>query len=97
MPCHQVCLAAVRRQDTLQTLPFRRLGGLATVLLACALAQGCTGDLKSLGAGPDPSDPNVRAPAVRYRSTIGAYVSRRPVEPSSWRERNEQVSPQTNP
>jgi hypothetical protein len=45
-------------------------------------------------AGADPSDPSVPVPATRYQSSLGAYESRRPVAPSSWREQNERVTPQ---
>lgn len=42
----------------------------------------------------DPADPAVPVPPTRYQSTLGTYVSQRPVGPSSWREQNEQVAPQ---
>lgn len=44
-------------------------------------------------AGPHPADPSVAVPGVRYQSTLGSYVSRRPVEPGPWRQQNEQVAP----
>lgn len=45
-------------------------------------------------AAADPADPAVPVAATRYQSTLGPYVSQRPVEPSSWREQNERVAPQ---
>jgi len=75
------------------TAPFRRrLGGLAAVALA-ALIQGCTATPHAPFNGPDPSNPHARVPVVGYRSTIGSYESRRPVEPVPWREQNERVAP----
>lgn len=65
------------------------------VFAALALLAGCT----AAGApvvGPDPSDPNVRVPAVGYRSTLGIYVGRRPVAPGDWREQNERVAPRSS-
>ena len=44
-------------------------------------------------AGPDPSDPKIPVPAVRYRSPIARHTSQRPVEPAPWREQNERVAP----
>jgi hypothetical protein len=44
----------------------------------------------------DPADPSAPVPTARYQSTLGTYVSQRPVEPSSWREQNERVAPQQN-
>jgi hypothetical protein len=69
-----------------RALPF------AAGLLA-ALAHGCTAITGPPSIGPDPFDPNVRVPAVSYRSTVAAYASQRPVEPRSWREQNESVAP----
>lgn len=64
-------------------------------LAALTLLAGCT----ATGApvvGPDPSDPNVRVPAVGYRSPLGTYVGRRPVAPGDWREQNERVAPRSS-
>lgn len=43
--------------------------------------------------GPDPSDSTAKAPKAVYRSTIGAYVRQRPVEPHAWSEQNEPIAP----
>lgn len=45
-------------------------------------------------AAADPADPSAPVPSTRYQSTLGAYVSQRPVEPLPWREQNERVAPQ---
>jgi len=47
--------------------------------------------------GPDPSDPQAAVPPVTYRSTVGGYVSRRPVEPRTWSEQNQTVAPAEKP
>jgi hypothetical protein len=87
-------LAAFERQMP----PFvRRLGSLATVSLLAGFAQGCTGTPAPPFAGPDPSDPTVRTRAVGHQSTTAPYASRRPVEPTPWREQNERVAPPAKP
>jgi hypothetical protein len=69
------------------------LRALAAVTFAAA-ATGCwTVPPPAPVAGPDPADPKARAAGVTYRSSIEPYVSQRPVGPSPWRERNEQVAP----
>src|SRR5262245_26993451 len=78
---------AIRRQ----LIP--RLSRPIWLFLLTALLQGCTGVPRSPTVGPDPSQPSARTPAVGYRSTTAPYVSRRPVDPSPWREQNERVAP----
>jgi hypothetical protein len=72
----------------------RRLRRYAPAALAVML-QACA----STASGPisrnDPSNAAAPAPAVRYRSTIGPYESRRPVDPAPWRPQNQQVTPPT--
>ena len=76
------------------TMPFQTNYGALPILAAVALLlAGCTDAPRSPVAGKDPADPGARAPRVGYRSTIGPYKSRRPVEPAPWREQNEQVTP----
>ena len=65
----------------------------AGVIALCLLLAACFGAPQRPIAGPDPSDPNVRAPAVTYRPVLGGYVSQRPVEPAPWREQNDRVAP----
>ena len=64
---------------------------VAILLPLLATLAGCAP--APILAGPDPSDPRARVPAVGYRSTIAPYVSQRPVEPAPWREQNERVAP----
>jgi hypothetical protein len=72
----------------------RRLGAFAVlaavgVLGACSSAPPLT--------RPDPSDPGAPVRPVAYRSTIGPYTSRRPVEPKPWLEQNRDVAPPEKP
>jgi len=66
---------------------------LAAIGLMAALAQGCSAGAIAPVGGPDASDPSVRVPPARYRSTFASYLSQRPVAPRSWREQNERVAP----
>lgn len=63
------------------------------LLAAIGLALGaCT-----MSAVPDhlarPADPNVRVPAVAYRSVTAGAATFRPSDPKDWRELNRQVGP----
>jgi hypothetical protein len=66
---------------------------LAGVTAIAVLSASCAPTLPAAVAGPDPADPNVRVPAVQYRSTIASYRSRRPVEPGPWQKQDESVKP----
>jgi hypothetical protein len=61
-----------------------------------ALSAACAAPPPVPLAAADPADPSARAPAVRYRSTVGPYASQRPVEPGPWGEQNERVAPSRN-
>ncbi len=67
---------------------------MKAIALALALLAAACKPVPYPVATADPADPSVRVPAIRYQSTLGGYVSQRPVEPSSWREQNERVAPQ---
>lgn len=82
--------AAMARQQT-RSMNRRRVVAVAALGL---LAAACTATAPPL-SGADPSDATVRVPAMTYRSVLGGYVSRRPVEPAPWREQNERVAPKT--
>ena len=62
-------------------------------ILLCLLTSACFSTPERPVAGPDPSDPNARAPATAYRPVLGGYVSQRPVEPAPWRKQNDRVAP----
>jgi hypothetical protein len=85
----RVFAAAHARQVT----AIRRCLGVLSMLALTALGQSCTTAQSSLFTGPDPADARVSVRATSYRSTFGAYVSERPVEPSAWRDLNERVTP----
>lgn len=67
---------------------------MKAIALALALLAAACKPVSYPVAAADPADPAVPVPATRYQSTLGPYVSQRPVEPSSWREQNERVAPQ---
>jgi hypothetical protein len=75
----------------------RPIGSLGLLLVLALLAQGCRGGPPSPFMGPDPSNPQARAPRSTYRSTVGSYTSQRPVDPAPWREQNERVAPPPKP
>ena len=64
------------------------------LLMAVGLALGaCSATVPDHLARP--ADPNVRVPAVAYRSvTAGASIFR-PAEPKDWKELNRQVGPKS--
>ena len=81
--------AAVERLRT----PSRRAIQALIGLTIAGFAAGCWATPPAPLAGPDPSDPSARTPAVGYSSTIEPYARQRPVEPLPWREQNERVTP----
>lgn len=85
----QALHAAVNKAArTLFHLRFALVAAGASLLLA-----GCLQAPLPPLAGKDPSDPRARVPRVGYRPVLGSYASRRPVEPTPWREQNERVAP----
>ncbi len=56
------------------------------------LLAGCAAPPPVL-TGPDPSEPGARTSRADYRSTVSGYTSQRPVAPSAWKQKNEQVAP----
>jgi hypothetical protein len=78
-------------------LPTFRWIGLAAVAALASVIAACTPPPPVPLAGPDPADPRTRVPAVAYRSPVGPYVSRRPVEPSSWQDQNDRIAPAPKP
>jgi hypothetical protein len=63
-----------------------RAAALCLITAACSVAP-------APAPQSDPADPAASTPAASYRPVLGGYVSRRPVEPAPWRERNERVAP----
>jgi len=71
-----------------------RLGfGAGMLLSLLLLTSGCAQPPAPALAGPDPVDASSPVSRVGYRSVIGSYKSRRPVEPAPWGEQNERVAP----
>jgi len=69
--------------------------GAVTLLATAALLLAGWGDPPTpLRNKANPADPRAPVPPVLYRSTIGPYRSRRPVEPAPWSEQNQRVAPQ---
>ena len=72
---------------------IRRYWLLTAFAAGALLMQGCASIPPQPFDGAKASDPNVRVPPPAYRSVLGSYSSQRPVEPSPWIERNQQVAP----
>ena len=81
------------KMASFQPVPWRLF---AAALLGLVL-QACSETRAEPVSRPDPSKPQVRVPATPYRPVTGGYVSRRPVEPLPWRERNDRVAPPAKP
>lgn len=77
--------------------PLARARPIAGVLILSLLTAACAAPPDRSLAGPDPSEPAARVPAVGYRPVLGGYVSQRPVEPAPWREQNDRVAPPAKP
>jgi hypothetical protein len=75
---------------------IRRFAALVAAAAVAALAA-CSPPPPVPFAGPDPSDPRARVPAVAYRPAVAPYASQRPVEPLPWRERNDGIAPAPKP
>jgi len=48
-------------------------------------------------ASSEASNPHAAVSAVPYKSVIGSYTSRRPVDPTPWRDQNEGMDPTPKP
>ena len=70
---------------------------LAAVAALASAVEACTPTPPVPLAGPDPADPRTRVPAVAYRSAVGPYETRRPVEPQPWQDQNDRLSPAPKP
>lgn len=62
------------------------VAAITLLVTACATAPPFHQNIGS-------ADPRSPAPGVSYNSAVRGYVSQRPVEPGSWREQNERVTP----
>lgn len=64
---------------------------LGAVSLIVGTVHGCA-PIPPPFVAPEPFDAAAPEPATHYRSTIGSYVSQRPVQPGSWKEQNAQLA-----
>ena len=91
----QACAcAAMAVRPVASTMRWTGLPAVACLVLVVA---ACSPPPPVPLAGPDPADPRARVPAVAYRSAVGPYESRRPVEPSSWQDQNDRNAPAPAP
>lgn len=78
--------------------PFeKQLAAAACVFILSLTTTACVRTPSQPFIGPDPSKAGISVSAVSDRSTLGSYVSQRPVEPKSWREQNDRIAPPTKP
>jgi hypothetical protein len=70
---------------------------LAAFVALASFIAACTPPPPAPLAGPDPANPAMRVPAVAYRSVVGPYQSRRPVEPQPWQDQNDRIAPAPKP
>jgi hypothetical protein len=70
---------------------------IAAVAALASIVEACTPPPPVPLAGPDPADPRTRVPAAAYRSAVGPYESRRPVEPQPWQNQNDRTAPAPKP
>jgi hypothetical protein len=86
--------AVVARQTTLPKYRWARRAAVAALVL---LIEACTPVPSVPLAGPDPANPHARVPALAYRSPVGPYVSRQPVDPLPWQGQNDRSAPPSKP
>lgn len=77
-------------RSTASSLGWNPWAGLG---LAAWLLLGCAAPPPALLAGADPAEAGAPVRAATYRSSVGAYVRQRPVEPKAWGEQNQGVAP----
>lgn len=86
-----------KRNRRLSKLLFKCFGVPAALIWLAMLLQGCTQPPALPLAGPDPANPSSQVASAGYASTVAPYHSRRPVEPTPWRQQNDQVAPSPKP
>lgn len=86
------------RRSLNSVLTIRNCTRWAAISLVAAMLAGCAADAQNrLVSGADPAEPGSTSRPVGYRSVTAGYVSQRPVNPASWRQQNEQVTPPSQP
>ena len=76
------------------TWAFATLAAAAVVLV---VLQSCSPLPPSPLVGTDPSDPQAKVRPTVYKTTVGADMSQRPVEPVPWREQSKDAAPPAKP
>lgn len=66
---------------------------VAVVLLGLLIAACAAAPAKQVAVN-DPASAEVPVPPVRHRSSLGSYISQRPVDPVPWTEQNQRIAPQ---
>ena len=57
------------------------------------LASGCTSTPPVVTTAAAPESPNVGIRPTSYSPVLAPYTPRRPVDPKSWRDMNEEIAP----
>jgi hypothetical protein len=68
-------IAAMSRQRA-------NMGRVLAATMLATLTGACVTTAPSRLSGADPSSPSAHVPPLKYRSTLGAYSSQRPVDPA---------------
>jgi hypothetical protein len=63
------------------------------VLAASVALAACAAPLPTVTSGPDAADPAAPVRAATYAPVTAGNTDYRPVDPASWRDMNEKVSP----
>lgn len=71
---------------------FRTAKKMLGLSLAALVLSGCS-TLPPPSLDTRAADPKAHAGPVAYRSAVGGFVSRRPVDPDDWKATNERVAP----
>jgi len=72
--------------------PFRTPQIALRLTWAALVLSGCS-TLTPRPLDTSAADPKTHARPAGYRSAIGGFVSRRPVDPDDWKTTNERVAP----
>lgn len=89
MVAHHVRALASTLASRISKSPF----GLASAATTISLLLAACGTAPPFHHNVRSADPRASVPAVNYNSAVRGYISQRPVEPGSWREQNERVTP----
>jgi hypothetical protein len=71
---------------------FLRLRWASVMCWAVLVGRACAAPPVPF-IGPDPADPYVQVPPIRYQSVTAPYVRLRPAEPTGWVGQNQSAAP----